>query len=281
MHSADFGKELKCTSCGAKFPHPLCDTYEYQGADRFFTYLPHTEVGYCTKCNKIVCIQKGIKYSDAIKELKNATKERKKYFKSLVDLLQGRDSVDSCCECGNVNVISLSNYVCPSCNKGTLKAVREKEDSGIRFHFGREYILPTLREEKDKVAIVTSQGNLLKLILKWIGVLPVSIIAWFVSYWIINLFYNVFSPVEMTKWAITIMSSGISGMAFVLAGAWLAPKGKKITSVVLATIMGVFALVSMTFALMGYEGKGIAISIVSAVSTIAGCIFGSIQIHNE
>lgn len=118
-------------------------------------------------------------------------------------------------------------------------------------------------------------------VLKWVGVLPISILAWFIVYWVINLLYNVFSPVEMTEWAITIMSSGGSGMAFVCAGAMLAPKGKKVTSIVLATIMGVFALASIAFALMGYEGRGIAISIISAVSTIAGCVFGSIQIHNE
>lgn len=281
MHSVDFGKELKCTSCGVKFPHPLCDTYEYKGADRFFTYFPHTEVGYCTKCNKIVCIQKGIKYSDAIKELKNATKERKKYFQSLVDLLQGKDSVDACCDCGSVNVVRLSNYVCPNCNNGILKAVKEKEDSGIRFHFGREYILPTLREEKDKVVTTANQSNLLMSILKWIGVLPISIIAWFVTYWIINLLYNVFNPVEMTKWAISIMSSGGSGMAFVLAGVWIAPKGKKITSVVLATIMSIFALASMAFAFLGYEGNGLAVSVVSTISTIVGCILACVQTHES
>ena len=118
-------------------------------------------------------------------------------------------------------------------------------------------------------------------ILKWVGVLPISIIAWFVTYWIINLLYNVFSPVEMTKWAIAIMSSGGSGMAFVLAGSWLAPKGKKVTSIVLATIMGVFAVVSVVFSFLGYEGNGLVVSVVSALSTIAGCIFGAMQMHDE
>lgn len=118
-------------------------------------------------------------------------------------------------------------------------------------------------------------------VLKWIGVVPVSILAWFVVYWVINFLYSVFSPVEMTGWVITILSSGGSGVAFVCAGSMLAPKGKKVTSIVLATTMGIFALVSIFFSLMGYEGKGIVLSIISAVSTIAGCIIGSIQIHDE
>lgn len=118
-------------------------------------------------------------------------------------------------------------------------------------------------------------------ILKWVGVLPVSIIAWIATFWIVNLLYNFFSPVEMTKWAITIMSSGGSGMAFVLAGSLLAPKGKKVVSIVLATIMSVFALVSLALSLYGYGDNSLMISILSGVSTIAGCVFGSMQMHDE
>lgn len=118
-------------------------------------------------------------------------------------------------------------------------------------------------------------------ILKWIGVLPVSIIAWVVVYWIINLLYNIFSPVEITRLAITVLSSGGSGIAFVIAGSMLAPKGKKATSIVLATIMGIFALASVVFTILGYVGNGMLISIISAISTIAGCVIGAIQMHDE
>lgn len=118
-------------------------------------------------------------------------------------------------------------------------------------------------------------------ILKWIAVLPVSVIAWVVVYWIINLLYNIFSPVEMTRWAITIMSSSGSGMAFVIGGSWIAPKGRKIVSIVLATIMVLFALISLIASLYGYGDNSMLISILSGVSTIAGCVFGSIQIHEE
>lgn len=118
-------------------------------------------------------------------------------------------------------------------------------------------------------------------ILKWIAVLPVSVIAWVVVYWIINLLYHVFSPIEFTQWAITIMSSGGSGMAFVLVGSLLAPKGRKIVSIVLATIMGIFALISLVASFYGYGDNSILISILSGVSTIAGCVLGSVQIHEE
>lgn len=118
-------------------------------------------------------------------------------------------------------------------------------------------------------------------VLKWIGVLPVSIIAWVVVYWIINLLYNIFSPVEITRLAITVLSSGGSGIAFVIAGSMFAPKGKKATSIVLATIMGIFALASVVFTLLGYVGNGMLISIVAAISTIAGCVIGAIQMHDE
>lgn len=117
-------------------------------------------------------------------------------------------------------------------------------------------------------------------VLKWIGVLPVAVIAWLVAYWVFNLMYNIFSPVEVSKWAITLMSSGGSGTAFVLAGSMLAPKGKKVVSIVLATIMVIFALVSLYLAFRGY-GNDSVISIIACVATIVGSIYASISIHKE
>lgn len=117
--------------------------------------------------------------------------------------------------------------------------------------------------------------------LKWIGVLPVAVVSWVVVFWIVNLLYRVLEPVEISQWAITLMSSGGSGFAFVFSGSLLAPKGKKIVSVVLATIMGVFALISLFFAFNGYGENPILISVISAVSTIAGCVLACIQTHEE
>ena len=126
-----------------------------------------------------------------------------------------------------------------------------------------------------------SNGNIYLEVLKWILVLPVSMIAWVIAYWVINLLYNIFSHVDISQWAITLMSSGGSGMAFVVSGSWIAPRGKKIVSVVLATIMVLFAIISLLLALNGYGENSTVVSVISALSTIAGCVLGSMQIYDE
>jgi hypothetical protein len=118
-------------------------------------------------------------------------------------------------------------------------------------------------------------------VLKWIGVLPIAIISWIIVYGIINLMYRILSPVEFTQWAITIMASGGSGCAFVFAGSWIAPKGKKVVSIVLATVMGIFALTSLVLSFCGYGDNSIIISVISAVATIVGCVIACVQVHEE
>lgn len=152
MHSADYGKKLKCTNCGKEFSHPLCDTYEYKGVDRFFTWLPETAVGYCNCCKKFVCIQKGIRYNDVKEKAKKADNKAKEYFNELLNVLQGRDSVDACAECGSTDFVYLSKSVCPDCGGQEVKVEREEGIGSVMFHFGRKYILPKLAEQSQKIA---------------------------------------------------------------------------------------------------------------------------------
>jgi hypothetical protein len=115
-------------------------------------------------------------------------------------------------------------------------------------------------------------------VLRWIGVLPISIIAWIVSYWVITLLNVIFSPVEMSSYVITLLSSGGSGFAFVYIGSIVAPKGNKVVSIVLATIMVIFALASFVTYLYGYGDNSMLLQIISTLATILGCIFASIKI---
>lgn len=300
MHSVDCYKMLRCNHCGIEYHYPLCDVYEYEGIPKF--EYPKTEVGYCCNCQKFVCIQKGVDINEIINKLnKSNDTDKILLYTNMYAILDGRSSLTSCVKCGNTNVIPYEKCICPSCMEGKLEVFIEEPENAIRFHFRREYIKPVL-SNKPKVRIKNDAAEGSKPInkeslkrkhnerkesspfvhiLRWIGILPVSIFTWIVVFWIVNLVYKIFSPVDMTQWAITIMSSGGSGMAFVLSGSLLAPKGKKIVSIVLATIMSFFALINLFFALYGYGHNSMIISIISALSTIIGCVFGAIQIHNE
>lgn len=118
-------------------------------------------------------------------------------------------------------------------------------------------------------------------VLRWIGVLPIAIIAWFVTSLVLGLLYRLFNPVEMAEWAITTMVSGGGGFSFVYAGALTAPKGNRIVSIVLATIMTVITIISLVFALCGYGERSIIHSVLSCLSTITGCVFASIHIYEK
>lgn len=308
--------ELVCSKCHAEFRHPTRLVYEYKEVSKFYTHLPSLKIGYCLDCKKFVCIQKGIKYKDIVNSFFTAKPEAKDSYKNLMYLMQGKDSIDCCTECSGTSLIEEEQFACPICKEGIMKHIPYQGTT--RFRLAKKYITPKLVEKEkcnclndterttrnDMRTTDLNKGNAkgsnpmnkesLKKkheerknfspfvdILKWIGVLPISIVSWILAFWVINLLYKIFSPVEMTQWAITIMSSGGSGMAFVLSGSWLAPKGKKIVSIVLATIMCVFALVSLVFALSGYGENSTMISVLACISTIAGCAFGSIQMYGN
>jgi hypothetical protein len=83
----------------------------------------------------------------------------------------------------------------------------------------------------------------MKDILKWIGVLPVAIIALIVSNALWRILHGITSSsyIEPDSWMniilVEVMSAGISSASFIYAGTWLAPKYKKETALVLFIIL--------------------------------------------
>lgn len=88
-----------------------------------------------------------------------------------------------------------------------------------------------------------------KNILRWIGVLPVAILASCVAYFLSNLFntgtlyaycgHNIFAEI-----CGEILASAISVSAFLLAGSRMAPNHRKITTYVLSGIICLFCVIS-------------------------------------
>lgn len=120
-----------------------------------------------------------------------------------------------------------------------------------------------------------------KTILRWIAVLPASIIGLFLGYAInaiiINYVLSVFikSPdgPGIPGIIVTILSSGLSGFWYVVYGAYVAPSYKFITSLVLTVIMAIFSTISIMLNIMqgGTWITSLGI-IVTLIATLATCI---------
>lgn len=128
---------------------------------------PQIKVGWCSDCKKFVDIQMGIKYSDIYSELSTIKNEidtlSKKWIKTksikneiellskklseynnIAKILNGKDSICSCTECGSINIaikdIEKFPTVCPKCKCEVLKV--EKEDDGILYRLSDKVISP-------------------------------------------------------------------------------------------------------------------------------------------
>lgn len=291
MHSADYGKKLKCTNCGKEFSHPLCDTYEYKGVDRFYTWLPETAVGYCNHCKKFVCIQRGIRTNDVKEKAKKADNRAKEYFNELLNVLQGRDSVDACAECGSTDFVYLSESVCPDCGGQKVKVEREEGIGSVKFHFGRIYILPKLAEATDSheyargsyssnVDNNKKKNSTLTDVLRWIVLLPSVAAVYTISYWIVLLLNSLFNIYSISASSIEFISSLICTYLAVTIGCIIAPKGKKVVSVVFATIFSMISLLSLfLYFNSGYDYDNN--TIVASIGTIIGAICGSVFIYKQ
>lgn len=291
MHSADYGKKLKCTNCGTKFNHPLCDTYEYKGVSRIFTCLPETAVGYCNHCKKFVCIQKGIKYHDVKEKAKKADDMTRKYYNELLSLLQGRDSVDACAECGSADFVYLSESVCPDCGGLKVKVEREEGIGSVRLNFGIIYILPKLAEATDireyaresyssNVENNKKKNSTLTDVLRWIVLLPSVAAVYTISYWIVLLLNSLFNIYSISASSIEFISSLICTYIAVTIGCIIAPRGKKVVSVVFATIFSIISLLSIfLYFNSGYDYDNN--TIVASIGTIIGAICGSVFIYKQ
>lgn len=84
-------------------------------------------------------------------------------------------------------------------------------------------------------------------IIRWIILLPASIVALFLTNTIVKEIYQITAAkyVDSDSWLTLIffdvISYGVAGIAYVLVGYFIAPNGKKVTSIILA---GIILLVS-------------------------------------
>lgn len=286
--------KLVCSNCKADFWHPKCGTYEYEDVSRIYTRLPETEVGYCNDCKSFVCIQKGIKNKDIVEKLKKADHNERKYYEALLKILQGRDSVDSCVKCGSTNVVYREDCVCPICQEGKISIEREEMLSDVFIRYGTDYIQPTLAEPKqieedikknvktsctsnDKK--VNSTRTIWKDVLKWIILVPSIIVIYIASYWISKILNSIFNVYNISGASIEFLSSLTCTFVAVFAGSLIAPKGRKIVSVVAATFFCLMTILSLILYFQGNSEENNVI--VSAIGTIIGAILGSVQVHNK
>lgn len=87
--------------------------------------------------------------------------------------------------------------------------------------------------------------------LRWIAVLPFSLLSFFLANMLWQLLYSItasryLDPESIVNLIIVdIMSSAISTAAFVYAGVLMAPSKKKITALILATLVITLLLISL------------------------------------
>lgn len=129
-------------------------------------------------------------------------------------------------------------------------------------------------------------------ILKWIGILPIAIISYILGY---LLFY--FLGIISFKWGLFflpnsildaintiwtyIATAGISAGVAVYLGSVVAPSGKRIVSVVLATILCSLLIISVMIYIQKYETISMALGIAGCIASFIGAIIGSVCIFSN
>lgn len=127
-----------------------------------------------------------------------------------------------------------------------------------------------------------------KKILRTIAVIPAAIIASFLAYTIIGLFfyinnagYNLYTgnePEGITEWILTLFRDFSVGYAFVFIGCLTAPDYKKVWSIILASLLTIICIVSSILAI---EHDMEWILVINIISTIIGAIAATYQIYEE
>lgn len=126
--------------------------------------------------------------------------------------------------------------ICPSC-RGSYEFLEQE--------VGREWNCPhcgstvTLQAQRvDSAAAIPDAKLRLKVVLRWVLVLPAAVCSYFVV--LLPLYVvSVMAPFELPDWAKALIGSAATSAAFVLGGAGTAPKFRFITALVLTVIHAV------------------------------------------
>ena len=163
----------KCTHCdySIEYKPDTGEDYYYHGLSKNSKY-PKMEFAWCNQCNKFVPIQLGINMKEQRDLIKVLYEElidlEKKFIKTfdtrkkieitksnlfdaviLNSLTDGCDTENSCILCGSSNIVfkDIENQVwlCPKCQVGFLKLVKENDDEDILYRRGEKFIYPLKR----------------------------------------------------------------------------------------------------------------------------------------
>ena len=124
----------------------------------------------------------------------------------------------------------------------------------------------------------------MKDILKWIGVLPIAILALILSNALWRILHGLTASryIEPDSWLniifVEVMSAALSSAAFIYAGTWIAPKYKKETALILLIIL------SMLFGALLLAAnflKGDYFSNIGLISGIIGAVMCFFEIQNK
>lgn len=121
----------------------------------------------------------------------------------------------------------------------------------------------------------------MKTVLRWIGVLPASIIGMFIGYVFMQLnvstvhFLNGDFPnvISITDIIVRILANAASGYAFVYAGTYTAPTYKKTVAIVLTVLYVIFGTISGMIEI-GMNGIGWTFlgNLISSIAAVVACI---------
>lgn len=121
----------------------------------------------------------------------------------------------------------------------------------------------------------------MKQILRWILVLPASVLAAFLVYWVnvnaLSQFYVNTGSETGTPFLIDICATVLSSGAFVSTGTSIAPKYRKETAIVLAVLISILCGISITFAFINSVGwectKYVLYGISGIIASVATCFY--------
>jgi hypothetical protein len=115
-------------------------------------------------------------------------------------------------------------------------------------------------------------SNRLTLILRWLAVIPMSLITNIIIYWLFgeaqSFFYDENS--KYVIYVVPLISSFASGIAIISGGVWTAPKYKKETGLVLLVIVALMMGYGIITKLQRHEYFELSKDVLSVIGSVLG-----------
>lgn len=121
----------------------------------------------------------------------------------------------------------------------------------------------------------------IKEIIRWILVLPSSIVSWIIAILITSLMIWLFHEHTIDVWYGRLLSNFISAFCFVYVGTVVAPRKRRIVCIVLCTILVLFYILAFTLNITWYKDLESLSAILGNIASMIGCIFACYHIYKE